>query len=371
VTGETERLPSLDPSTTESPRTSRLRGPSPVRSAPARRLTKPDGGVLTHTRVLLIALAGVAVFGRISSPTFFNTANLQNIMLNVSILGMLALGLTVVMLLREIDLSVGSLMAFAPIVAIKLTDFIYQGSETQIVIGGNIVVDGTAMIIALTLLLSAVVGLANGLATVKGAVPSVIVTLGALFALRGGSYVVSGGNQFYLTELDNFMWLGSATVFGFIPMSFVIFMAFGVLGMVSLRFTKIGRRVYAIGGNEKAAVYTGINAGRWKIIAFVFSGLCAGLAALFFSSRLGSAEAGQASGFELSAIAIAVVGGATLEGGRGTLLNTILASVLLAGVMNIIMLRGLVSWYQTVILGLIIIVAGFAYAMKNRQTSES
>ena len=316
--------------------------------------------------MLVFALAALAVTGRLLSPTFFTRPNLQNIMLNVSILGMLALGMTVVMLVREIDLSVGSLMAFAPIVAVTLTDWVYRSSETPVITGGNIVGRGTALIIAFILVVSALVGLVNGLITVKGPVPSVIVTLGALFALRGGSYVVSGGNQFYMTDLTQFMWLGSATVFDFVPVSFVIFFSIGTLGALSLHFTKAGRRIYAIGGNEKAAVYSGVNAGRWKVIAFVVCGLCAGVAALFFSSRLGSAESGQASGFELSAIAIAVVGGVTLEGGRGKLLNTMLASVLLAVVMNIIALRGLVVWYQTVIVGLIIIAAGFTYTVRDR-----
>lgn len=333
-----------------------------------RRRSSATSRRLTHTRILLIALAGVTVLGWFASPTFFTLLNLRNILLNVSILGMLALGMTMVMLLREIDLSVGSLMAFAPIAAINLTDLVHP-ADTAVIMGGNIVVGGTALIIGFTLLVSLVIGLLNGLLTVHGPVPSVIVTLGALFALRGASYVVSDGNQYYLTELPNFMWLGSETVFTYVPVSFVLFVAIGVLGIVAIRFTKFGRRIYAVGGNEKAALYSGINAGRWKVLALTLSALCAGIAALMFSSRLGSAESGQAEGFELSAIAIAVIGGVTLEGGRGTILNTMLSSVLLAIIMNIIALRGIVSWYQTVIEGAIIIAAGFAYTVRGRVTN--
>jgi ribose/xylose/arabinose/galactoside ABC-type transport system permease subunit len=344
----------------------RTRGPSPVGPSPAWRRAGWAGRSATHTRILVVTLVGVAVAGRLLSPTFFSLPNLENIMLNVSILGMLALGVTLVMLLREIDLSVGSLMAFAPVVAVSLTDKVHQAFGSPVIKGANIVEGGTALLIVFTLVVSALVGVINGFITVKGPVPSVIVTLGMLFALRGGAYVVSGGNQYYLTDLPRFMWLGSATVFDFVPVSFVIFVAIGTLGVVSLRFTKAGRRIYSIGGNEKAAVYAGVNAGRWKILAFVCCGLCAGVAALFFSSRLGSAEPAQASGLELSAIAIAVIGGVTLEGGRGTLLNTMLSSLLLAVVLNIIALRGLVVWYQTIIIGGIIIAAGFAYTVKDR-----
>jgi ribose/xylose/arabinose/galactoside ABC-type transport system permease subunit len=326
---------------------------------------------LTHTRILVVTLLAVGVLGRLLSPTFLSRLNLSNVMLNVSILGMLALGMTTVMLLREIDLSVGSLMAFAPVVAVTVADKLHSAFGDSIIRGGNIVIGGTALIIASTLVVAGLVGFANGLITVKGPVPSVIVTLGALFALRGGAYTVSGGNQYYLTDLDRFMWLGSYKVFSFVPISFVIFVAIGTMGVVSLRFTKAGRRIYSIGGNEKAAVYAGVNAGKWKVLAFVFSGFCAGVAALFFSSRLGSIEPAQASGFELSAVAIAVIGGVTLEGGRGTLLNTMLSSVLLAVVLNIISLEGLIVWYQTIITGLIIIAAGFVYTVRGRTTSGS
>lgn len=336
-----------------------------ARFSRARRRTSAASRYLTHTRILLIALAGVGLLGRFASPTFFTLLNLRNILLNVSILGMLALGMTLVMLLRQIDLSVGSLMAFAPIAAVNLTDLVHT-SDTAVIAGGNTVVGGTALIIGFTLLVSVVIGLVNGLITVKGPVPSVIVTLGALFALRGASYVVSDGNQYYLTELPNFMWLGSETIFTYVPVSFVLFFAIGVIGVIGIRFTKFGRRIYAVGGNEKAAVYSGINAARWKVLALTISALCAGIAALIFSSRLGSAESAQAEGFELSAIAIAVIGGVTLEGGRGTLLNTMLSSVLLAIIINIIALRGIVSWYQTVIEGAIIIAAGFAYTVRGR-----
>ncbi len=356
--------PDAEKSPGASTSTSRRHLPTRAKATRTRRL-------LSHTRILLLALGGVFLVGMFLSPTFLSLANLRNIMLNVSILGMLALGMTVVMLLREIDLSVGSLMAFAPIAAITLTDRAFSSSDKPVIVAGNIVVSGTAFIVVLTLVIGALVGVVNGLLTVRGLVPSVIVTLGTLFALRGASYEVSGGNQYYLTDLPGFMWLGTAVAFDFIPVSFLMFLAIGSLSFVSLRYTKAGRRIYSIGGNERAAVYSGVRTGRFKIMAFVFSGLCAGGAALIFCSRLGSAEAGQATGFELSAIAICVVGGTTLEGGRGTVVNAMLSSVLLAFVMNIIALRGLVVWYQTIIIGLIIITAGFTYTVKDRSRAIS
>jgi ribose transport system permease protein len=317
---------------------------------------------------LVVAVVGVFAVGALLSPTFLVLSNLQNIMLNVSILGILALGQTLLMLLRQVDLSMGSLMAFGPIAAIQLTEFILGLSGVTLIEGGNYVVAGASLIMVLTIVVSILVGALNGLLTVKGGVPALIVTLGMLYALRGAGYTLSGGDPLYLTDLPNFMWFGTAKL-GVVPVSFLLFLAIGALAMVVLRYTSVGPAVYATGGNEKAAIYSGVKTGRWKIIAFVFAGFCAGVAALIYSSRLGSVEAAQASGYELSAIAIAVIGGTTLQGGRGTMLGTMLASIALAGITNIMTLEGVVSWYQTIITGVIIIAASFAYLGTGRRNA--
>lgn len=315
---------------------------------------------------LVFALIAVFAVGAAMSPTFLAASNLQNIMLNVAILGVIALGQTLVMLLREIDLSIGSLMAFAPIAAIELSEIAFNLMGGSVIQGGNYVVAGMGSIIVLTIAVSSLVGLATGVVTVKGVVPSLIVTLGMLYALRGAAYLLSDGHPLYFTDLEGFMWLGTATVFGFVPVSFVIFLAIGALAIVILRHTKVGPAIYATGGNEKGAIYSGVNTGRWKLVAFVFAGFCTGVGALMFCSRLGSVEAAQASGYELSAIAIAVIGGTTLQGGRGSMSGTILASIILAVVINIITLEGIVIWYQTIIVGAIIIAAAFAYMIRTR-----
>jgi ribose/xylose/arabinose/galactoside ABC-type transport system permease subunit len=319
--------------------------------------------------VLVFGLLAVLVLGTILSPTFLTLSNMQNVMLNAAILGMVALGQTLVMLLREIDLSIGSLMAFAPIAAIELADILFSAAGgTPLVQGGNYVIQGMGLIIVLTIVISSLVGLLSGLITVKGIVPSLIVTLGMLYALRGAAYLLSDGHPLYFTDLEGFMWLGTAKAFDAIPVSFLIFLAVGGLAIVVLRYTRVGPAIYSTGGNEKGAVYSGIKTGRWRVVAFVFAGFCTGVAALLFCSRLGSVEAAQASGYELSAIAIAVIGGTTLAGGRGTMLGTILASLILAVVINIITLEGIVVWWQTITIGTIIIAAAFAYQLRTGAT---
>jgi ribose/xylose/arabinose/galactoside ABC-type transport system permease subunit len=153
------------------------------------------------------------------------------------------------------------------------------------------------------------------------------------------------------------------------PVGFLFFLGIGILGILIVKFTKVGPRIYSTGGNEKAAIYSGINPNIWKIIAFTISGFCAGLAALIYCSRLESVEVTQATGYEFIAIAIVVIGGTTLEGGRGSVLGSILASIILGLVINIITLIGLVVWYQTIIIGIIIITAVFAY-LKRIKISE-
>jgi ribose/xylose/arabinose/galactoside ABC-type transport system permease subunit len=332
----------------------------------ARRAVQRTGrSIARRGSVLFLALVAVCAVGTVLSPTFLTVSNLQNIMLNVSILGVIALGQTLVMLLREIDLSIGSLMALAPIAAIELTEIIFNLLGGSVLEGSNYVVAGMGVIIVLTIVVSALVGLLNGVITVKGAVPSLIVTLGMLYALRGAAYLLSDGHPLYFTDLEGFMWLGTAKALG-IPVSFLIFLAIGLLAIVVLRYTRVGPVIYSTGGNEKGAIYSGVNTGRWKIIAFVFAGFCTGIGALVYCSRLGSVEAAQATGYELSAIAIAVIGGTTLQGGRGGMLGTILASIILAVVINILTLEGVVIWYQTIIIGGIIIAAAIAYLVRMR-----
>ena len=136
-----------------------------------------------------------------------------------------------------------------------------------------------------------------------------------------------------------------------------------------LKYTKFGMRIYAVGGSEKAAQYAGINTGIWKIVAFAISGLCAAVAAVIYCSRNMAAGALQGAGYEMTAIAIAVIGGVTLEGGKGKMHDTMLAAVVLSIILNILSLVGLKSWYQTLTCGVIIIAAALLHNYHGDQYS--
>ncbi len=322
---------------------------------------------LVKRYALVLVLLLLVGLGSLVSPSFLKLYNWQNIFINVSTIGVLAIGQTMVMLVRQVDLSLGSLMAFGPIAAISIAESILSLSGVHVIQGGNYVTHGLTLIVILTVVVCSLVGLVNGFITVKANVPSLIVTLGMLYALRGTAYILSGGHPLYFTRLAGFKWLGDAKLFGVIPVCFLCFLAIGVLAIVVLKFTKVGPRIYSTGNHEKAALYSGVRTGFWKIAAFVFSGFCAGIGTLIYSSRLESVEAAQAAGYELSAIAIVVIGGTTLEGGRGTMFGTLAAALILGVVINIITLIGLVVWYQTIIIGLIIIAAVFVYLGREKQ----
>lgn len=327
-------------------------------------------GKLIKDNILLIILLLVLVLGTILSPVFLGISNIQNIFINITIFGLLALGQSLVMLVKEIDLSVGALMAFGPIAAIAITKKILASSGTEIIIGGNYVVDGLALIILFVLLISTLIGLINGLIRVKAQVPSLIVTLGMLYVLSGLSYILSGGYSLYLTNLEGASWLGNSSIAN-VPVNFILFLVIGSLVILILKHTKFGRRIYSTGGNEKAAIYSGINTNFWKVTAFALSGLFAGISALVYSSRLQSVETIQGTGYELISIAIAVIGGITLEGGRGKLFGTIIASAILCIMLNILSLTGLVAWYKTIIIGLIIIGAASQHAFSRKSTAKT
>jgi len=315
---------------------------------------------------LLMAGVGLFIFGIFADPAFLTLFNMQNLLRTSSILGTIGLGVTIVMLIREIDLSVGSLMAFTIILAIELTVEVESLFGIAALEGGHYLVHGTGLLILFTLLIGLFAGFFNGFLVTKLKIQSLITTLGVLYAARALSYIVSGGHSIYLTKMKQLQWLGSGSMLG-VPSPLIIFILLGGIAAILLKYTVIGRRIYAIGGNEKAAMFAGINTNAWKLATFIFSGFCAALAALMYSSYLASADPQQAIGYELSAIAIVVLGGTTLEGGRGTVAGTLLAALVIGVLNNILELIGLRIWYQQVIIGCIIIAAVMPRYLRKKQ----
>jgi len=319
--------------------------------------------------ILVMVLVIIFILGLSISRHFLTGANISSILIEVSVMGILAVGETVCMLVREIDLSIASLMAFAPVIAINIISFIKSRTGTPFIDAGNYVNSGLGYIVILTILLGCIVGAINGIIVVKTKVPSIIATLGMMYVLTGFAYVISKGTSYFLTRVPGFKWLGSST-FLKIPMSFLVYIIIGIVALLVFKFTKIGNRIYATGGNENAAIYAGINTGNWKIAAFIFSGFCASVAALMYSSRLEAATPNQGAGLELIAVTVVVIGGTTLQGGKGGIFGTIIASLILGIFYNIIIAVGLVTWYKTVITGLLVVGAVLIHS-RGKLTKKS
>jgi ribose transport system permease protein len=288
---------------------------------------------------LLWALGFLILALSLLSPYFLSTANLLNVLRQVSINAILALGMTVVIIKGGIDLSVGSLLALAGALA---AGFALSGFPPPLAMGL-----GVGIAVAL--------GTLQGLLVAYAGLPPFIVTLAGLTAFRGLTLVYTDGRP--ITGLpDPFLFLGNGTLLG-IPVPVMVMLSFLLLTHLLLQNTALGRYLYAIGGNEEAARLSGVPVARIKVFAYAYSGLAAGLAALVLTGRLNSAQPTAGTGFELDAIAAAVVGGTSLAGGRGTAWGTFLGALIIGVLNNGMNLLNVSSFYQLIAKGAVIVLA--------------
>jgi ribose transport system permease protein len=286
---------------------------------------------------LLVVAAGLAVM----SPDFLTVANLLNVMRQVSINALIAFGMTLVILLGGIDLSVGSILALSSVFTATL---ISRGTDPVV-----------ATLVGIAS--GAVMGAANGLVIAKGKVAPFIATLGTMTILRGLALVVSNGSPVTGINSDFFTMLGGGYVADLIPIP-VIWMAlmFAVIWFV-LKKTVFGRHVYAVGGNEEASRLSGVSVDRVKIWVYTLSGAMSAMAGIILTSRLNSAQPTAGAGYELDAIAAVVLGGTSLTGGRGWIFGTLVGALLIGVLNNGLNLLGVSSFYQQVIKGVVILLA--------------
>jgi ribose transport system permease protein len=286
---------------------------------------------------LLVVAAGLAVM----SPDFLTVANLLNVMRQVSINALIAFGMTLVILLGGIDLSVGSILALSSVFTATL---ISRGTDPVV-----------ATLVGIAS--GAVMGAANGLVIAKGKVAPFIATLGTMTILRGLALVVSNGSPVTGINSDFFTMLGGGYVADLIPIP-VIWMAlmFAVMWFV-LKKTVFGRHVYAVGGNEEASRLSGVSVDRVKIWVYTLSGAMSAMAGIILTSRLNSAQPTAGAGYELDAIAAVVLGGTSLTGGRGWIFGTLVGALLIGVLNNGLNLLGVSSFYQQVIKGVVILLA--------------
>lgn len=290
-------------------------------------------GIYVAFVILLVVLS-------VSSSSFLTLNNVLNILRQASISGIIAVGMTFVIIRGGIDLSVGSILAFSAVVA---TSFAHPG-EYPLVVS-----------ILLGLGAGVVLGFLNGYVISKWKVAPFIVTLGMMTAARGLTMVYTEGRPI-INLSDGYNFIGGGYVAG-IPLPVIVFIVVILVGVYGLHLTKFGRHVLASGGNEKASKLSGVKVNKIQIAVYTISGLTAALAGILLSSRVmtGSPILGQ--GYELDAIAAVVIGGTSLSGGRGTIIGTVIG-VLIIGIMNNgLDLMNVSSYYQQIIKGVIIVLA--------------
>jgi len=314
--------------------------------------------------ILLFVFFAIIIIGSLTSEYFLTVINLQNMVRNMAVPGLLALGVTFVFLVSRIDLSVGSLTIFGPILAVSSLAYLGDIFDFKVLVRGNQYANSATIIVVVSLFTGIIVGLLNGIGVMYGKITSFIMTLAMMKALWGLNYVLTHGHAYYL-QIPTYTWMGTTNIL-YIPFSTWIFLIMTILASLIMKYTIVGRRIYSIGGDEKTSRLAGINVTFWIILAFIFSGFCSSVAGVLFSSRLQTVDAPLAVGFELTAIAFAVVGGVSLTGGRGSPYRAFLGTLVMGALFSLFSMWGLNTWHRNIVVGVIIILVVMLDQNKNK-----
>jgi inositol transport system permease protein len=336
---------------------------TPATTAAAQPTKQRQSGSLFKTifrkyGIFLVFIA-MLIVASILSPAFLSPTNLINVVRQMSVVGLIALGVTGVIVSAGIDLSSGSVVGLSAVVAASLAQLpdyaaaYYKGLNLPVFV---------AVLAACAV--GALVGLLNGGLVAKTRIPPFIATLGTLTTIRGLAYLYTSGRP--VSDLtDDYNFIGQGDFLG-IPVPILILVIMAIITHVLYSQTKFGKYIYAIGGNEQAARVSGINVSKYKMLMYVYAGLLSGLAGLVVSARIGSGQSGQGVGYELDAIAAAVIGGASLSaGGIGTVAGTIVGALIIGVLNNILDLTNVSAYWQQIVKGCIIVGAVIIDQLKH------
>ena len=291
-----------------------------------------------------MALVMICLFFSVTTPQFASSLNLTNIFVQISINTVISVGMTFVILLGGIDLSVGSVLALSTIVAGKILT--YEAFPVWLAI---------VLAIIAGIITGALCGLFNGFVSVHWRIHSFVVTLGMLNIARGAALQISNSRTIFSFP-DVFNRFGTKLLFG-IPVIFILAFMLVMIGSFILSKSVFGRLIYAIGNNEEAVRLSGHNAALYKISAYVLCGATVGIAAIMYMLRLNIASPILGVGFELNAIAAVVIGGTSLVGGKGSLIGTFLGACIMGVLNNGLLLIGMGDFARQMVTGLIIVAA--------------
>jgi ribose/xylose/arabinose/galactoside ABC-type transport system permease subunit len=298
---------------------------------------------------IVVALIAICAALSIATPNFMTVENVMNVLRQVSINGILAIGMTFVVITGGIDLSVGSLVAFSGVI---VASFIRGGFNIWICM-------------AIAVIASLLLGCINGFFVANQGLAPFIVTLAMMTVARGLTYVYSDGQPISpLTQ--QYMQIGKGDILGVPNPVWILFLTF-IIAYFILNHTSLGRYIYAVGGNEHAARVSGINVVKIKLFVYGVSGLLAGLAAIVLSARVSAGLPQAGSGYELDAIAAVVIGGTSLSGGKGRLWGTIVGILIIGIINNGLDLLNVSSYYQQIVKGCIILGAVLLDRSSNKR----
>lgn len=292
-----------------------------------------------------LGLIGLALVFSLTSPYFFTLDNFINVLRQASINIIIAVGMTIVILTSGIDLSVGSLVALSACSVAQLN----QAAGVNIWIA-----------VVLGIIVAVLLGMLNGAIICYGNIPPFIATLGMMGIARGVALIITSGYPSGTFE-DGFRWIGNGEVLG-IPFMFIVALIVLLSAVFFLKLTATGKYVFAVGGNEEATQYSGINIKSIKVLAYTISGFCCGIAAIVMASRINSAPPAAGQGYELNAIAAVVIGGTSLAGGEGSVGGSLLGAMIMAVLTNGLNLLNVNPSVQTALIGVVII---FMVYIKN------
>lgn len=277
----------------------------------------------------------------LASPNFANFDNIVGILLSTAVVGVLAVGVTFVIITGGIDLSVGTVMTFSAVMTGVFIS-VWKLPVSVGILGG--------------LTAGALCGLTSGLLIARMKIPPFIATLGVMYLTQGLSLVISGMKPIYFMDTPIFREITMSTIFG-IPIAVFIFFTAAIIASFLLTKTILGRYTFALGSNEEAARLSGVKVNSWKVAVYTLGGLFSGLAGVMMASRLNSAQPALGQGYEMEAIAAVVIGGASLSGGEGSILGTVVGAFIMSVLTNGLRILSMPQEWQKVVIGGIVIFA--------------
>lgn len=302
---------------------------------------------------LTLLVAFFSIFPKTGS-TFLTTGNIMNILRQASTNLFIALAMTMVIILGGIDLSVGSIVALSGVVT-----------------GGLIAYNGMSVWIAVigAILVGLIFGFLNGFIISKTSIPAFIVTLSTMNIGRGLSYIYTGGAPIRVVS-NEFNFIGSGYV-GWIPIPVIYLLILTIIFSYVMNKTKLGRHIYAVGGNPEAARFSGIDNSKITLLVYTLSGLMAAISGIVLASRMFSGQPTAGEGAEMDAIAAVVIGGTSMSGGIGTIGGTLIGGLIIAVLNNGLNIMNVSSFWQLVVKGIIILIAAYVDYIRNMRNTES